>query len=82
MIISSEGLSKIVRGYISLGKAKVFMTVIFPINVSFLWFQLFRQLIKSSSFGIRLFSSNLDFSLENTIPNVFADSEVHSNFKC
>ena len=81
MIISFEGLSKTVRGYISLGTAKVFTTVIFPINVSFLWFHLFRQLLKSLSFGIRLFSSNLDFSLENTIPNVFADSEVHSNFK-
>ena len=70
VIISSERLSKTVRGYISLGRANVFTTVTFPINVSFLWFHRFRQLEKSLSFGIRLFSSNLDFSLENTIPNV------------
>ena len=79
LIICTGGLSRTVSGYMSFGRAKVITTVTFPINDSFLCFHRFKQLTKSLSFGSKLFSINLSFSLENIIPNVFADSEVHSN---
>ena len=38
------------------------------------------QFIKSFSFGNLVIFNQFRCSLENTIPDVFADSEVHSNF--
>ena len=76
------GSNNTVKGYISFGKAKVLITVILPIKVNFLCCHRFKQFVKSFSFGYRFCSCIFLLSAKNTIPKVFADSDVHKKFKC
>ena len=45
LIVSSGGLSRTVNGYISLGNAKLLITVTFPINVNLRCCHCFKQTI-------------------------------------
>ena len=51
-IVCAGGVCKTVKGYMSFGKANVFMTVAFPSGVNFLCCHCFKHFLNSSSVGI------------------------------
>ena len=80
LIVVLIGSGKEERTYTSFGRAYFFITVILPINVTFLCCHCFKHYSKSLILGSRFARNILSLLVQKVIPSVLASVELHWNF--